>query len=108
GTIRLIGARAPSGTIRLSGARAPSATVRPIGSRPSFGTFRKTSVAAFTLLILAALLEPAVAQNSAQRAADADLAAIEDFNSRFVEAINTGDLDALAPLTTDEHIMIVP
>lgn len=39
---------------------------------------------------------------------EADLAAIEDFNRRYVRAINEGEIDALAALTTDNHIMLTP
>jgi ketosteroid isomerase-like protein len=39
---------------------------------------------------------------------DADRAAIEDFNAHYVQAINDGDIDALAALTTDDHIMLAP
>ncbi len=36
----------------------------------------------------------------------ADEAAIADFNRRYVKAINDGDIDTLASLTTDGHMMI--
>ena len=36
----------------------------------------------------------------------ADEAAITDFNQRYLQAINEGDIDALAGLTTDGHMMI--
>jgi len=39
---------------------------------------------------------------------EADLAAIEDFNRRYVQAINDGDIETLAELTTDDHIMLAP
>lgn len=39
---------------------------------------------------------------------EADLAAIEDFNHRYVQAINDGDIETLAALTTDDHIMLTP
>ena len=39
---------------------------------------------------------------------DADLAAIADFNRRYVQAINDGNIDTLAELTTDDHIMLTP
>lgn len=34
------------------------------------------------------------------------LASIEEFNRQYLEAINTGDIDALAALTTEDHMMI--
>jgi uncharacterized protein (TIGR02246 family) len=33
-------------------------------------------------------------------------AAIADFNRQYLAAINSGDIDALAALTTDDHMMI--
>ena len=38
----------------------------------------------------------------------ADLAAITDFNSRYLRAINAGDSAALSALTDDDHIMLAP
>jgi len=39
--------------------------------------------------------------------AEADaLASIAAFNRQYIEAINTGDIDALAELTTEDHMMI--
>lgn len=35
-----------------------------------------------------------------------DLAAIAEFNRQYLAAINDGDIDALARLTTDGHMMI--
>lgn len=37
-----------------------------------------------------------------------DLAAIADFNRRYLEAINNEDIDALSRLTTESHMMIAP
>jgi uncharacterized protein (TIGR02246 family) len=37
---------------------------------------------------------------------DDALAAIADFNRRYVAAINDGDIDTLASLTTDDHMLI--
>ncbi|HEX7082280.1 MAG TPA: DUF4440 domain-containing protein [Gammaproteobacteria bacterium] len=39
---------------------------------------------------------------------DADLAAIADFNARYLAAINAGDSAALSALTTEDHIMLPP
>ena len=38
----------------------------------------------------------------------ADEAAIAEFNKRYLQAINDGDIAMLSSLTTDEHIMIAP
>jgi uncharacterized protein (TIGR02246 family) len=43
---------------------------------------------------------------SAQDDEAAALAAIAEFNRHYLAAINTGDIDALARLTTDDHMMI--
>ena len=37
-----------------------------------------------------------------------DLAAIADFNRRYVQAINDGDVATLSSLTTADHIMLTP
>ena len=37
-----------------------------------------------------------------------DLAAIAEFNRRYLGAINDGDIDALSALTTEGHMMILP
>jgi uncharacterized protein (TIGR02246 family) len=34
------------------------------------------------------------------------LAAIAEFNRQYLEAINTGDIESLAALTTEDHLMI--
>jgi ketosteroid isomerase-like protein len=39
---------------------------------------------------------------------DDDLAAISDFNRRYVQAINDGDIATLGSLTTADHIMLTP
>lgn len=63
---------------------------------------RLTCVAALcTLTVLATHAQESVS-------VEADLAAIEDFNRRYVQAINDGDIDTLAALTTDDHIMLTP
>ncbi len=64
--------------------------------------FRYTLAAALLAGVLAApFAEPASAQ-----AASADEAAIAEFNRRYLNAINDGDIDTLASLTTERHIMI--
>ena len=64
-----------------------------------------------SVLLLAALGILAVLGARAQEASapdPADLAAIADFNRRYVQAINDGDIDTLAALTTDDHLMLTP
>ena len=39
---------------------------------------------------------------------EADLAAIAEFNRRYLKAINDGDIATLSSLTTEDHIMITP
>jgi uncharacterized protein (TIGR02246 family) len=60
-------------------------------------------------LAFLALLAPALGCGTAgaQAAATAaDEAAIAEFNRRYLAAINDGDIDTLASLTTDDHMMI--
>jgi ketosteroid isomerase-like protein len=58
----------------------------------------------FGAALLASLLAASfAAEVSAQ---SADEAAIAEFNRRYLEAINDGDIDTLASLTTDGHMMI--
>jgi uncharacterized protein (TIGR02246 family) len=67
-------------------------------------TVRYTFAAALLVTVLAA---PFAQRASAQgAAATADEAAIADFNRRYVQAINDGDIDTLASLTTEGHMMI--
>ena len=47
----------------------------------------------------------ACAPPAAETEAEA-LASIAEFNRQYLEAINTADIDALAALTTDDHMMI--
>lgn len=63
---------------------------------------RASSAAAAAALLGAALAGHAGAQTST---AD-DEAAIAEFNRRYLAAINDGDIEALAALTTDDHMMI--
>jgi uncharacterized protein (TIGR02246 family) len=35
-----------------------------------------------------------------------DLVAIAEFNRQYLDALNTGDIDALAALTTEDHVLI--
>jgi len=59
-------------------------------------------------IVLAALASGASAQSApaAVSAHAADEAAIADFNRRYLAAINGGDIDSLATLTDDGHLMI--
>jgi ketosteroid isomerase-like protein len=67
-------------------------------------------------IFIAVLLAGALAAVPAERAsaqvasstgqAAADEAAIAEFNRRYLQAINDGDIDTLGRLTTDGHMMI--
>jgi ketosteroid isomerase-like protein len=58
-------------------------------------------------LLASALAAPFAAQVGAQGASTAaDEAAIAEFNRRYVRAINDADLDTLASMTTEGHMMI--
>ena len=57
--------------------------------------------------MLAALLRATRAgAQAAPSTTAADEAAITEFNRRYVQAINDGDIDTLASLTTEGHMMI--
>jgi ketosteroid isomerase-like protein len=67
----------------------------------------------FRVGVVAALLAAVLASPFAERAnaqtasaAAADEAAITEFNRKYLKAINDGDIDTLAALTTDGHMMI--
>ena len=62
----------------------------------------------FRFGIVAALLAVPFAESASAQAAStaADEAAIAEFNRRYLEAINDGDIDTLAGLTTEGHMMI--
>jgi uncharacterized protein (TIGR02246 family) len=62
--------------------------------------FRRGSLPAIGLLALAACSAGPPGTEAE------DLAAIADFNRQYLAAINGGDLEALADLTTDGHMMI--
>ncbi len=66
--------------------------------------FRSTFVAA----LLAALLTASFGQHASAQTAStaADEAAVAEFNRRYLKAINDGDIDTLASLTTEGHMMI--
>lgn len=54
----------------------------------------------------AGLLVAASAAAQIRRGPEADLAAIAEFNRKYLQAINDEDIATLASLTTDDHIMI--
>jgi ketosteroid isomerase-like protein len=68
----------------------------------------KFRVGVVAALLTAALASPFAEHASAQTssAAAADEAAITEFNRKYLKAINDGDIDTLAALTTDGHMMI--
>ena len=61
-------------------------------------------------MLLASVLVATFADRASAQAAStthaADEAAIADFNRRYLKAINDGDIDTLASLTTEGHMMI--
>jgi ketosteroid isomerase-like protein len=63
-----------------------------------------TTVALLAVLLAAPFAEHASAQTVSTAA---DEAAIAEFNRKYVKAINDGDIDTLASLTTDGHMMIM-
>jgi ketosteroid isomerase-like protein len=68
----------------------------------------KAQSAIVAALLAAVLAAPLAERASAQTAAAAaDEAAIAEFNRRYLKAINDGDIDTLAALTTDGHMMIM-
>jgi ketosteroid isomerase-like protein len=71
---------------------------------------KSTSPSALVAVLLAtALAAPFAHRAGAQTASAAhaaDEAAIAEFNRRYLEAINDGDIDTLASLTTEGHMMI--
>jgi ketosteroid isomerase-like protein len=68
-------------------------------------TIRRYTLSAALLVaaVVGALAERAGAQAASTAA---DEAAIAEFNRRYVQAINDGDLGTLASLTTEGHMMI--
>ena len=66
-----------------------------------------TLVAAGAVSISSAELSPAQAV-SGTPTLEADLAAIAEFNRRYLKAINDEDIATLSSLTTEDHIMIAP
>ena len=60
----------------------------------------------FRLGVVAAMLVAVLAASAQTASTAADEAAIADFNRKYLKAINDGDIDALAALTTEGHMMI--
>ena len=60
-------------------------------------------------VLLAAVLAAPLAENASAQSAStaADEAAIAEFNRKYLKAINDGDIDTLASLTTEGHMMIM-
>lgn len=63
-----------------------------------------TTVTVLLAVLLAAPFAERVRAQAASTAAEE--AAIAEFNRKYVKAINDGDIDTLASLTTDGHMMI--
>lgn len=69
-------------------------------------TAARTSVTALARAACSAWLAVAlVGCESAQTSAAAE-AAIDEFDRRYLQAINEGDIETLASLTTDDHLMV--
>jgi uncharacterized protein (TIGR02246 family) len=66
-------------------------------------TFRSTFVAA---LLATLVIASSADRGNAQSSTAADEAAIAEFNRKYLAAINDGDIDTLAALTTEDHMMI--
>ena len=71
-----------------------------MASRPAF---RSMLLAALLGSVLSSCAEHAGAQSAVT---SADEAAIAEFNRRYLNAINDGDINTLASLTTERHMMI--
>jgi ketosteroid isomerase-like protein len=75
-----------------------------VASKP---LFRSMWVAALLASVLVAAVAPhASAQPAPAASHAADEAAIAEFNRRYLKAINDGDIDTLASLTTEGHMMV--
>jgi uncharacterized protein (TIGR02246 family) len=69
---------------------------------------RKVRLGPVAVLLVASVAAASFAERASAQgaAASADEAAIAEFNRRYLRAINDGDIDALAALTTEGHMMI--
>jgi ketosteroid isomerase-like protein len=66
------------------------------------------SIAATAALVIAISLTACETSRVKRPSAAEDVAAITEFNKRYLKAINDGDSATLASLTLPEHIMIAP
>jgi ketosteroid isomerase-like protein len=72
------------------------------------------ALALFAAVVPAGSARPSLAEQSASQAGsgkptlEQDLAAIAEFNRRYLKAINDEDIATLSSLTTEDHIMIAP
>jgi uncharacterized protein (TIGR02246 family) len=76
-------------------------TVAVFGGRPASRVWFAAALA--LILFLPACMRATSSAGDSQAEVEA---AIADFNRQYLEAINTGDIDALAALTTEDHMMI--
>ena len=106
--------KAPSAAVTARGAAAVSGGVT---AQDAGGAFcAAPSVTPHCLRALVAAVAFAVCgcapdtgnSTDAANSEAADIAAIMAFNERYVGAINDGDMDTLAGLTTEGHIMLLP
>jgi ketosteroid isomerase-like protein len=58
------------------------------------------------LLASCASAQPPATSSAPDAPGAADIAALDEFDRQYLEAINDGDIDTLARLTTDDHMMI--
>jgi uncharacterized protein (TIGR02246 family) len=72
-------------------------------ANPMLRTLRSTLAA---VLLSGLLVTSFVEWANAQSTTGPDEAAIAEFNRRYLKAINDGDIDTLAALTTEDHMMI--
>jgi ketosteroid isomerase-like protein len=77
--------------------------------RPHVVSGFSRTLTAFAICV--AILPNAAAQSpqgAGKPTLEQDLAAITEFNRRYLKAINDGDIATLSSLTTEDHIMITP
>lgn len=97
----------------MSGERASKMSTATAIATPPFGSRRRLrsiralrhTAPAACLIVCLAGCDPAAERSGASAPAEAE-AAIAEFNRRYLAAINEGDSDALAALTTDDHMLI--
>ena len=88
-------------------ARRPEVRFGVVAGRKLLLAFAALPPSMAVVLLAAVLAAPFAENASAQTAATADEAAITEFNRLYLKAINDGDIDTLASLTTDGHMMIM-